>query len=170
VPFTDPSGDRLREWMGIGPEIFYDSARISVIPMGFCFPGLSDKGADLPPRPECAALWHDRLYAAMPQLRLVLAVGSYAQRYHLGGDYRGSLSATVEGWREVLEASQRRGRAVIPLPHPSWRNNAWLKLRPWFAAELLPELRRLVAAELGGKGSGGRQAAKLPPSVQAEAP
>jgi uracil-DNA glycosylase len=148
TPFTDPSGDRLRGWMGIGPEIFYDSARISVIPMGFCFPGLSDKGADLPPRAECAPRWHDRLYAAMPQLRLVLAVGSYAQRYHLGDDYRGSLSATVEDWPEVLEASQRRGRAVIPLPHPSWRNNAWLKLRPWFEAELLPELRKLVRAEL----------------------
>jgi uracil-DNA glycosylase len=148
TPFTDPSGDRLRSWMGIAPGTFYDSARISVIPMGFCFPGLSNKGADLPPRAECAPLWHDRLYAAMPQLRLVLAVGSYAQRYHLGDLYRGDLSATVENWRAVLAATRGRGRAVIPLPHPSWRNNAWLKLRPWFDAELLPELRKLVRAEL----------------------
>jgi uracil-DNA glycosylase len=148
IPFTDPSGDRLREWMGIGPEIFYDSARISVIPMGFCFPGLSEKGADLPPRPECAPLWHDRLYAALPRLRLVLALGAHAQRYHLGDLYRGNLSDTVADWRGILRITRGRGRAVIPLPHPSWRNNAWLKLRPWFAEELLPELRALVRTEL----------------------
>lgn len=154
TPFTDPSGDRLRDWMGIGPDIFYDSARISVIPMGFCFPGLSAGGADLPPRAECAPLWHDRLYAALPRLRLVLAVGAYAQRYHLGGLYRGSLGATVEDWRTILRATRRRGRAVIPLPHPSWRNNAWLKACPWFETELLPELRRLVRTELRGAAGG----------------
>jgi uracil-DNA glycosylase len=148
TPFTDPSGDRLRDWMGIGPEIFYDSARISAIPMGFCFPGLSANGADLPPRGECAPLWHERLYAALPQLRLVLALGGYAQRYHLGDLYRGNLSATVENWREVLAASRLRGRPVLPLPHPSWRNNGWLKARPWFESELLPELRKLLHAEL----------------------
>lgn len=149
TPFTDPSGDRLRGWMGIGPDIFYDLAKVSVVPMGFCFPGLSDKGADLPPRPECAPLWHDRLFSAMPQARLVLALGAYSQRYHLRDLYRGDLGTTVAAWRDILAATQARGRAVIPLPHPSWRNNGWLKARPWFETELLPELKGLVAAELG---------------------
>ena len=148
MPFTDPSGDRLRGWMGIGSDMFYDQARVAVVPMGFCFPGLSKQGGDLPPRAECAPRWHDRLFAAMPRIRLILALGAYSQRYHLGDLYRGDLGSTVAAWREILRATRGRGRAVLPLPHPSWRNNGWLKARPWFEAELLPELKRLVAAEL----------------------
>jgi len=142
TPFTDRSGDRLRDWMGVTGDEFYDEARVAVVPMGFCFPGQDAKGGDLPPRRECATLWHRKLFAALPQLELVLAVGAYAQDYHLG-DARGkTLQETMLRWREHLE-SERRPR-VLPLPHPSWRNNAWLTKNPWFEAELLPVLRREV--------------------------
>lgn len=144
-PFTDPSGERLRDWLGIGPEIFYDASRVAVVPMGFCFPGLDEKGGDRPPRPECATLWRARVMAAQPRIELVLAVGLYAQRWHMGALARPSLTETVANWREGLDLKPR----VLPLPHPSWRNNAWLKRNPWFAEELLPVLRsevsRLVA-------------------------
>lgn len=142
VPFTDPSGDRLRAWMGVSPEEFYDVARVAIVPMGFCFPGQDAKGGDLPPRSECAALWHRRLFATMPQIELVLAVGSYAQAFHLGEARGKTLQETMLHWREHL-TSRRRPR-VLPLPHPSWRNNAWLTRNPWFEAELLPVLRREV--------------------------
>ncbi|MBP0616190.1 uracil-DNA glycosylase family protein [Jiella mangrovi] len=144
-PFNDPSGVRLRDWMGIGPEIFYDAARIAIVPMGFCFPGYDDKGGDLPPRRECRATWHSRVMAAMPQVELVLAIGLYAQRFHIEGAGRQSLTETVADWRSVLDSGGRFA-PVLPLPHPSWRNNAWLKRHGWFAAELLPELQRRVAA------------------------
>ncbi len=140
-PFTDPSGDRLRAWLGVGPEIFYDESRIAVVPMGFCFPGLSAKGADLPPRPECAKAWRQQLMATMPQVVLIIAVGLHAQRWHLGEDWRGSLTETVAAWRECL----KRKSPAIPLPHPSWRNNTWLKNNPWFEAELLGVLRQRVS-------------------------
>jgi uracil-DNA glycosylase len=146
VPFTDSSGDRLRDWMGVAPEAFYDESRVAIIPMGFCFPGQDAKGGDLPPRVECARLWHRNLFALLPQLELVLAVGSYAQNWHLGGEAGGSLQATMLGWRRYLQP-KRRPR-VLPLPHPSWRNNGWLKRNPWFEAELLPVLRREVQALL----------------------
>lgn len=139
VPFTDPSGDRLRAWMGVGRETFYDADRIAILPMGFCFPGLDGRGSDLPPRPECAAHWHDRLVAAMPQVSLILVIGQYAQRYHLGSRRRRTMSETVAAWREVLEAGD--GRHTLPLPHPSWRNTGWIRRHPWFEAELLPHLR-----------------------------
>lgn len=141
IPFNDPSGDRLRDWMGIGRETFYDTSRIAIVPMGFCFPGQDARGADLPPRQECRAVWHDRVFAAMPQLELVLAIGQYAQAYHLGRG-RASLTETVRTWRAVWE-SERRPR-VLPLPHPSWRNTGWLKRNPWFEAEVLPVLRAEV--------------------------
>lgn len=142
TPFTDRSGDRLREWMAVTEDEFYDEARVAVVPMGFCFPGQDAKGGDLPPRRECATLWHRQLFAALPQLELVLAAGSYAQDFHLG-DARGkTLQETMLRWREHLE-SERRPR-VLPLPHPSWRNNAWLTKNPWFEAELLPVLRQEV--------------------------
>lgn len=143
-PFTDPSGERLRDWMGIGPDIFYDASRVAILPMGFCFPGLDDKGGDLPPRRECAPHWRARALAAMPQIELVLAIGLHAQRWHLGDEARGGLTGTVERWRELLAAPRRP--VVLPMPHPSWRNNTWLKRHPWFEAELVPELRRRVAA------------------------
>ncbi|MHA1517900.1 MAG: uracil-DNA glycosylase family protein [Alphaproteobacteria bacterium] len=142
TPFSDPSGVRLRTWMGVTPDEFYDDARIAIVPMGFCFPGLDNKGGDLPPRRECAALWHDKLFAALPQIELVLAVGSYAQRFHLRAARGKTLQETMLHWREHL-AAERRPR-VLPLPHPSWRNNAWLKKNPWFEAELLPVLRCAV--------------------------
>ncbi|MEO1701374.1 MAG: uracil-DNA glycosylase family protein [Pseudomonadota bacterium] len=139
-PFTDPSGDRLRAWMGVDESVFYDSSRIAIVPMGFCFPGLDDKGGDLPPRRECAAFWHDRLFARMPQIDLVLAIGQYAQGYHLGSRRSKTLTETVANWRALMK-NPTNGKMVIPLPHPSWRNNAWIKKNPWFEADLLPLLR-----------------------------
>ena len=149
VPFTDPSGDRLRQWMGVDPDTFYDASRIAIVPMGFCFPGWDAKGGDLPPRRECRIAWHDEIFAAMPQIEVVLVIGAYAQAYHLerlGMTYRRSepLSALVARWRDFLDTSPR----VIPLPHPSWRNSGWLKRNPWFEAELLPVLRAEVERAL----------------------
>jgi uracil-DNA glycosylase len=145
-PFTDPSGVRLRAWLGIGEEVFYDPARVAILPMGHCFPGLDAKGGDLPPRPECAPLWRARLLAGMPQIRLTLAIGLYAQRWHLGADRQADLTATVHDWRRMAD---RPGQpAVLPLPHPSWRNNGWLRANPWFESELLPDLRKRVAEVL----------------------
>lgn len=147
-PFTDPSGDRLRDWMGIDPAAFYDADRLAIIPMGFCFPGLDARGADLPPRPECAKAWHDALFSALPRPRLVICVGLHAIGYHLRRLGRPELVAptltqTVSQWQAVHEAT-----GVMPLPHPSWRNSGWLKRNPWFDAELVPVLRRRVAEAL----------------------
>jgi uracil-DNA glycosylase len=142
TPFTDRSGDRLREWMGVTAQEFYDEARVAIVPMGFCFPGQDAKGADLPPRRECARLWHGQLFTALPQLELVLAIGSYAQEWHLGEAAGTNLQETMLGWREHLK--RKRRPRVLPLPHPSWRNNAWLKENSWFETELLPVLRREV--------------------------
>ena len=141
-PFTDPSGERLRGWLGIGSEVFYDEARIAIIPMGFCFPGLDAKGGDLPPRTECAPLWRARLMAALPGVETAVLVGCYAQRWHLGERASKSLSETVAAWKDFAPE-------FFPTPHPSWRNNAWLKKNPWFEAELLPALRRRVRRLLG---------------------
>jgi uracil-DNA glycosylase len=146
TPFTDRSGDRLRDWMRVSPQEFYDEARVAIVPMGFCFPGQTASGADLPPRPECATLWHRKLFAVLPQLELVLAVGFYAQDWHLGERAGGTLQDTMLRWRQYLESTGRP--RVLPLPHPSWRNNAWLKDNPWFESELLPVLRGEVRALL----------------------
>jgi len=141
IPFNDASGDRLRAWLGVDRAAFYDARRIAIVPMGFCFPG-TGKGGDLPPRPECAPAWHPRLLPRLAQVRLTLAIGQYAQA-GLPGERRGrTLTGTVLAWREHL------ARGVLPLPHPSPRNRLWLKRNPWFEAELLPELRRRVAALL----------------------
>jgi uracil-DNA glycosylase len=145
-PFTDPSGDRLRDWMGLDEAAFYDEARIAIVPMGFCFPGLDAKGGDLPPRRECAPAWRDRVMAQLPAVKLVLAVGLYAQRWHLGQSVRKGLTETVSDWRAILE--ERSGPAILPLPHPSWRNSGWLKRNPWFEDELLPVLRARISAAL----------------------
>jgi len=142
-PFYDPSGVRLRAWLGLDEATFYDAARVAIVPMGACFPGLDANGGDRPPRRECAAVWRAPIFAALPKLELVLAIGGYAQAWHLGDNFQG-LTATVQRWRQIL-AEPRRPR-VLPLPHPSWRNNAWLKKNPWFEAELLPVLRREVHA------------------------
>lgn len=141
-PFTDASGERLRGWLGIGPDIFYDERRVAIIPMGFCFPGQDAKGGDLPPRKECASLWRARLMAAMPKLETAILVGGYSQKWHLGERRKPSLTETVEAWRDYAPD-------FFPTPHPSWRNNGWLKKHPWFEAELLPVLRKRVAALIG---------------------
>jgi len=146
-PFTDPSGDRLRDWLGVTEDVFYDRRKFAIVPMGFCFPGLDAKGSDLPPRRECAPAWRAALMAAMPQVRLVLAIGLYAQAWHLGPLRRTNLTDTVAAWAEMLSATEQ-GVPVLPLPHPSWRNSGWLRRNPWFQAELLPELRRRVGASL----------------------
>jgi uracil-DNA glycosylase len=145
-PFTDPSGDRLRAWMGVDEATFYDEARIAIVPMGFCFPGLDARGGDLPPRRECAPAWRVPVMAELPAVKLVLAVGLHAQRWHLGRLARKGLTETVADWRRLLDAEG--GPAVIPLPHPSWRNSGWLRRNPWFETELLPVLRARILAEL----------------------
>lgn len=145
-PFTDPSGDRLRFWLGMPAEVFYDAARVAIVPMGFCFPGLDTNGGDLPPRRECAARWRQAVFDLLPNLKLLVLVGLYAQRWHISGRKGLSLTETVEAWREL--ASSENGQKLYPLPHPSWRNNAWIKKNPWFETELLPELRRDVARTL----------------------
>jgi uracil-DNA glycosylase len=143
-PFTDPSGVRLRQWLGIGEEIFYDPRKVAIMAMGFCFPGLDAKGGDLPPRRECAESWRERLFARLPNLELILLVGQYAQKWHLDRTVvaRG-LTETVGNWRNVYRSGDRL--RLMPVPHPSWRNNAWLKRNPWFEAELLPALRADIA-------------------------
>ncbi|MFA9475442.1 MAG: uracil-DNA glycosylase family protein [Filomicrobium sp.] len=145
-PFMDPSGVRLRNWMGIGEEDFYEPAKVAIIPMGFCFPGYDKKGGDLPPRRECAVAWRARVLAELPNLELVLLVGQYAQAWHLGADKRRTLTETVAAWRDYL-AKDSLPR-LLPLPHPSWRNNAWISKNLWFEMELLPELKRLVQSIL----------------------
>jgi uracil-DNA glycosylase len=151
IPFDDPSGARLRDWMGIDPEVFYDPVRVAIVPMGFCFPGYDAHKGDLPPRAECRDLWHDRVFAAMPQVELILTVGIHAIRYHRGRLEANAGPATgmtdvVAAWRDLDVGRVPR---LIPLPHPSWRNSGWLKRNPWFEAEVLPvvrdEVRRLTA-------------------------
>ena len=138
VPWNDPSGERLRDWLGIGRETFYDRRRIAIMPMGFCYPGVLPRGGDAPPRPECAPQWHAALLALMPAVELTLLVGQYAQAHYLG-DRRGrTLTETVSRWREFLPA-------YLPTPHPSWRTRGWVTRNPWFEAELLPALRSRVA-------------------------
>lgn len=142
LPFNDASGDRLRDWLQVSRDQFYNRNLFAIVPMGFCFPGYDDKGSDLPPRRECAPQWRARVMAAMPQVELVLAVGQYAQGWHLGALREKSMTETVRAWRRFL--ARNDGPAVLPLPHPSWRNTGWLKRNPWFAEELLPELRKRV--------------------------
>jgi uracil-DNA glycosylase len=135
-PFSDASGDRLRDWTGLDPADFYDLSRVAIVPMAFCFPGYDAKGADLPPPPVCAATWRRTVLAGLPRIRLTLLVGGAAIRWHLG---RTGVTATVADWREPA------ARGIWPLPHPSWRNTGWLKRNPWFAADLLPALKTAVA-------------------------
>jgi uracil-DNA glycosylase len=139
IPFADASGDRLREWLGISKTIFYDSQKIAILPMGFCYPG-SRKSGDLPPRPECAETWRGRLLSTMNNLRLTIVIGQYAMRIHLSEE-KGSLTQIVTNWQKYFPE-------VIPLPHPSPRNNRWLKKNPWFEAKLLPVLRNSVEKAL----------------------
>ncbi len=143
-PFTDPSGKRLRNWLGMDETAFYDAAHVAIVPMGHCFPGQDAKGGDLPPRRECAPAWRARVFAALPNIELILVIGQYAQGWHLTEAERaGGLTPTVARWRELWEPP--RFPRVLPLPHPSWRNNGWLKANPWFETELLPVLRGEVS-------------------------
>ena len=136
IPWNDPSGDVLREWLALDRETFYDPSRIAIVPMGLCYPGTVD-GADLPPRPECAPRWQPRFRSALPDIRLTLLVGQYAQRFYLGDARRTTLGETVRAYREYLPE-------FFVLPHPSWRNKAWIKRNRWFAANVIPELRKRV--------------------------
>lgn len=145
VPFDDPSGERLREWMGVDRPTFYDGARIAIAPMGFCFPGHDAAKGDLPPRAECRPAWHDALFAALPQVETILAIGRYAQDYHFARLGRpmakgAGLSEIVRHWRDHAGARPY----VIALPHPSWRNSGWLKRNPWFGQDVLPAVRQEV--------------------------
>ena len=137
IPWDDASGERLRDWLALDRETFYDEARVAIVPMGFCYPGRDARGGDKPPRPECAPLWHPPLRAALARVELTLLVGQYAQAYYLGPRRRASLTETVRAWADY-------GRDIQPLPHPSWRNTSWLKKNPWFEAQLLPDLRARV--------------------------
>ena len=138
IPFDDASGERLRGWMGIGREQFYDTTRIAIMPMGFCYPGRFPKGGDLPPRKECAPAWHEKFLGLMPQIELTLLVGTYAQRYYLGP---GSMTDQVRAY-----VDQPR---VMALPHPSWRTIGWEAKNPWFGTEILPRLREVTARQFG---------------------
>ncbi len=142
VPWDDASGDRLRDWLAIGRDVFYDAGRVAIVPMGFCYPGRDKNGGDRPPRPECAPLWHARLHAMLPDVALTLLVGRYAQAHYLGRAAGKSVVETVRAWRDHMPT-------YLPLPHPSWRTRSWAAKNPWFEAEVIPalraELRRLLA-------------------------
>jgi uracil-DNA glycosylase len=134
-PFTDPSGDRLRDWLGIDETTFYDQSRLAIVPMAFCFPGYDAKGSDLPPPKICGETWHDRVMDHLGQMPLTILVGGYAHKYHLG--IKTGVTETVQNWRD-------RAPHVFALPHPSWRNTGWIKKNPWFETETLPALRARV--------------------------
>jgi uracil-DNA glycosylase len=143
IPWNDPSGDRLREWLALDRAAFYDTARIAILPAGLCYPGRLPEGGDRPPRPECAPLWHPPLRARLGAVRLTLLIGAYAQAYYLGDRRRATLTETVRDFRAFLPE-------FLPLPHPSWRTLAWASKNAWFARKVLPELRRRVRAALQG--------------------
>ncbi|MEQ8735491.1 MAG: uracil-DNA glycosylase family protein [Rhodospirillaceae bacterium] len=142
IPWDDKSGDRLRDWLAVDKDTFYDDRRIAIMPMGFCYPGVDNKagkkGGDAPPRPECAPLWHTKLRAHLPNIKLTLLIGLYAQAYYLGKRRKNTMTDTVKAWAEYQD------EGLLPLPHPSWRNTGWLKKNPWFEAEVLPVLRQAV--------------------------
>lgn len=142
VPWDDKSGDRLREWLHMDRETFYDPDKVALIPMGFCYPGRKDKGGDNPPRPECAPLWHDKLLAQLPEIELTLLTGMYAQKYYLADRAKKTLTETVRAWRDYAPE-------YLPTPHPSWRSANFIKRNPWFETEVLPWLRGRVVDLLG---------------------
>ncbi len=137
IPWNDPSGDRLRDWLGLDRDTFYDEARIAIIPMGFCYPGRASSGGDNPPRPECAPEWHPPLRERLSNIELTILAGQYGQRHYLGKTRKKTLTETVTAWRDYLPS-------FLPTPHPSWRTTGWQKRNPWFEAELLPVLRERV--------------------------
>lgn len=138
IPWNDPSGERLRDWLQLPPETFYDASRVAIVPSGFCYPGRDPRGGDLPPRPECAETWHPHIMPELKGIRLTLLVGMYAQKIYLKERKRRTLTETVRCWRDF-------GADTLPLPHPSWRTTRWLRDNPWFEETLLPDLRRRVS-------------------------
>jgi uracil-DNA glycosylase len=162
IPFDDPSGERLRGWLGLSPDVFYDARRIAILPMGFCYPG-TGKSGDLPPRSECAPAWRPALLARLKNLRLTLVIGRYAQAYHLPTQ-AGSVTERVRSWREHWPR-------IVALPHPSPRNHLWLKRNPWFEDELIPTLRVRVSEVLRHDGQGcGSRAKRRAGGVQLQDP
>ena len=141
IPFNDASGDRLRDWLGVTSEQFYDERLFAIVPMGFCYPGRG-KGGDNPPRPECAPLWHERVRATLPDIKLTLLIGTYAQSYYLGPRRKATLGDTVRAWRDYMDDG------YLPLVHPSPRNQIWLRRNPWFEAEIVPYLRSTIVTAL----------------------
>ena len=142
IPWDDPSGDRLRDWLQVDKDTFYDEGRIAIVPMGFCYPGRAKSGGDAPPRPECAPLWHQPVLAALPNIELTMLVGTYAQAHYLGKRRQKTMTETVRSWRDY-------GPDILPTPHPSWRTTGWQKKNPWFEEDVLPALRERVAGLMG---------------------
>jgi len=138
VPWDDPSGERLRQWLGLSSEVFYDSTQVAIMPMGFCYPG-KGKSGDLPPRKECAPQWHAALLSQLPNIQLTLLIGQFAQRYYLDDEHK-NLTERVQHWREQLASDAHR----LALPHPSPRNRHWLQKNPWFERELIPQLQQRI--------------------------
>lgn len=141
IPFNDASGDRLRDWLGVTPAQFYDESLFAIVPMGFCYPGRG-KGGDNPPRPECAPLWHERVRATLPDIKLTLLIGTYAQAHYLGPRRKATLGDTVRAWRDYIDDG------CLPLVHPSPRNRIWLRRNPWFETEIVPYLRSAIVTAL----------------------
>jgi uracil-DNA glycosylase len=141
IPWSDLSGDRLRDWLELEPAVFYDQLRVAILPIGFCYPGAGENRGDLPPRPECAPLWHARLLEHLPNLKVKILVGQYAQRYYLGAERMDSMTETVRAFAAY-------GPKRFPLPHPSWRSAIWMRKHAWFERSVLPELRKVVRKAL----------------------
>jgi uracil-DNA glycosylase len=149
IPWNDASGDRLRDWLKLDLSVFYDDARVAILPMGFCYPGAADNQGDMPPRPECAPHWHERLLRHLPDLQMTLLVGQYAQRYYLGTGRKNSMTETVK----AFPAYRPR---FFPLPHPSWRSLIWMRKHPWYEQSVIPELRKAVRKAIRGRALGRR--------------
>ena len=141
-PFTDPSGVRLRAWMGVDDETFYDASKIAIVPMGFCFPGYDKNGSDIPPMKRCAEVWRAKLLAELPAIKVTLLVGGYAQKWHLGKRMGRNLTETVRQWQTYTS------EGLFTLPHPSWRNTGWIKKNPWFETDTLPALKSAISSAL----------------------
>jgi len=149
IPWNDASGDHLRDWMNLDRSTFYDKTKIAIVPIGFCYPGAGENGGDKPPRPECAPLWHQRVFEQLPNLQLTLLVGQYSQMRYLGSNRKRSMTETVEAFTEY-------GPKFFPLPHPSWRSRIWMRRQPWFEQTVVPQLRRAVQRMLADEGTRSR--------------
>jgi uracil-DNA glycosylase len=149
IPWNDASGDHLRDWMKLDRSIFYDEAKVAIVPIGFCYPGAQASGGDKPPRSECAPLWHPRIFDQLPYLQLTLLVGQYSQMRYLGPSRKRSITETVKAFAEY-------GPTLFPLPHPSWRSRIWMQKQPWFEQEIIPQLRKAVQRAISGGGAHSR--------------